>query len=210
MTNEELRVLFERTSALRTDCHDPSKATRNKIHPCEIEQLLGHKQCGGFICMEHAPMMKKALVSGNVCKAMRAALGKASHIADKAKQYHQATGAAYCPNDFRETFMALPIGQSGTKKKPVMPMLKRKCGCCKGHHKKEQQQATPLPPSPCEAPNAPTPGGSAALDFSSRTGGTSSETNTCGKKSTRTSSSVRLSPQLTFLRPTRWRGMMAS
>ena len=28
--------------------------------------------------MEHSPMMKKALVSGNVCKAMRAALGKAS------------------------------------------------------------------------------------------------------------------------------------
>jgi hypothetical protein len=133
MTNEELRVLFERTSALRTDCHDPSKETRNKIHPCEIEQLLGHKQCGGFIRMEHAPMMKKALVSGNVCKAMRAALGKASHnadwfpsydnIADKAKQYHQATGAAYCPNDFRETFMALPIGQSGTKKKQGMPGL---------------------------------------------------------------------------------------
>jgi hypothetical protein len=31
------------------------KETRNKINPCEIEQLLGHKQYGGFICMEHSP-----------------------------------------------------------------------------------------------------------------------------------------------------------
>jgi hypothetical protein len=47
-----------------------TKETRNKIHPCEIEQLLGHKQYGGFIRMEHSPMMKKALVSGTLCKVM--------------------------------------------------------------------------------------------------------------------------------------------
>jgi hypothetical protein len=169
---------------------DPNtKKLKDRISDIDLQSLRDYHGAGGVITMDMVASMHQFQTADCVCSWVRQKIPGLNfppfkQIKPKYDQYNYATSQkgllrGYCSAD---TASWLELEWSKTheiakrQKKKIMPITVRNCTCSQcmaikqqqpKQPKKEQQQATPLPPSPCEAPNAPTPGGSAALDFSS-------------------------------------------